>query len=92
MSRSRRRRCGHASSRRLLAPIVVVCWVAFTPEGFLSFPTDRWSLRWFTAIAERPATKAAYARAPEVNPDFGKTMSEDAKKVMFGQTAASTKR
>jgi GST-like protein len=48
--------------------------------------------RWFTAIAERPATKAAYARAPEVNPDYGKTMSEDAKKVMFGQTAANTKR
>ena len=43
--------------------------------------------RWFGAIAERPATKAAYARAPEVNPDHGKTMSEDAKKVMFGQTA-----
>ena len=45
--------------------------------------------RWFNAIAERPATKAAYARAPEVNPDFGKTMSEEAKKVMFGQTAAT---
>jgi GSH-dependent disulfide-bond oxidoreductase len=43
--------------------------------------------RWFLAIAERPATKAAYARAPEINPDFGKTLSEDAKKVMFGQTA-----
>ena len=43
--------------------------------------------RWFTAIAERPGTKAAYARAPEVNPDHGKTMSEDAKRVMFGQTA-----
>jgi GST-like protein len=43
--------------------------------------------RWFTAIAERPATRAAYGRAPEVNPDHGKTMSEDAKKIMFGQTA-----
>ncbi|MBX9931890.1 MAG: glutathione S-transferase N-terminal domain-containing protein [Methylobacterium sp.] len=43
--------------------------------------------RWFEAIAERPATKAAYARAVEVNPDFGKPMSEDAKRVMFGQTA-----
>ncbi|WP_375409112.1 glutathione binding-like protein [uncultured Methylobacterium sp.] len=43
--------------------------------------------RWFGTIAERPATKAAYARASEVNPDHGKTMSEDAKKVMFGQTA-----
>ncbi|KQP33889.1 glutathione S-transferase [Methylobacterium sp. Leaf104] len=50
------------------------------------FPNLR---RWFEAIAERPATKAAYARAPEINPDFGKTMSEEAKKVMFGQTAAT---
>ena len=45
--------------------------------------------RWFRAIAERPATRAAYARAPEVNPDHGQTLSEDAKKVMFGQTAAT---
>ncbi len=45
--------------------------------------------RWFQAIAERPATKAAYARAPEINPDFGKTLSEEAKKVMFGQTSAT---
>lgn len=45
--------------------------------------------RWFEAIAQRPATQAAYARAPEVNPDYGQTMSEDAKKVMFGQTAAT---
>ena len=35
----------------MLAPILVVCVVAFTPEGYLSFPTDRWSLRWFKAIA-----------------------------------------
>ena len=48
--------------------------------------------RWFEAVAARPGTKAAYARAPEVNPDYGKTMSEDAKKVMFGQTAGNTKR
>ena len=38
----------------MLAPIVVVCWVAFTPEGFLSFPTTNWSLRWFYAIARYP--------------------------------------
>ncbi|GEP02921.1 glutathione binding-like protein [Methylobacterium oxalidis] len=48
--------------------------------------------RWFEAIAKRPATKAAYARAAEVNPDHGKPMSDDAKKVMFGQTASSTRR
>ena len=48
--------------------------------------------RWFEAIAERPATKAAYARAKEANPNYGQPMSEDAKKVMFGQDAANTKR
>ena len=47
----------------MLAPIVVVCWVAFTPEGFLSFPTDRWSLRWFEAIARYPEFVAAFWRS-----------------------------
>lgn len=37
-----------------LAPILVVCIVAFTPESHLSFPTDQWSLRWFRAIADYP--------------------------------------
>jgi putative spermidine/putrescine transport system permease protein len=44
----------------MLAPIVVVCWVAFTPEGFLSFPTTNWSLRWFYAIARYPEFVAAF--------------------------------
>ncbi len=38
----------------MLAPIVVVCLVAFTPEGFLSIPTHTWSLRWFRAIERYP--------------------------------------
>jgi putative spermidine/putrescine transport system permease protein len=46
-----------------LAPIVVVCWVAFTPEGYLSFPTDRWSLRWFHAIARYPEFVSAFWRS-----------------------------
>ena len=47
----------------MLAPIVVVCCVAFTPEGFLSFPTDRWSLRWFRAIARYPEFVSAFWRS-----------------------------
>ena len=35
----------------VLAPIVVVCAVAFTSKGYLSLPTDGLSLRWFRAIA-----------------------------------------
>jgi len=38
----------------MVAPIVVVCWVAFTPEGFLSIPITRFSLRWFKALANYP--------------------------------------
>jgi len=38
----------------MLAPIIVVCIVAFTPEGYLSFPTHGLSLRWFRAIADYP--------------------------------------
>jgi putative spermidine/putrescine transport system permease protein len=38
----------------MLAPIVVVCVVAFTPEGFLSLPVNGFSLRWFRAIARYP--------------------------------------
>jgi putative spermidine/putrescine transport system permease protein len=34
----------------LLAPLVVVMIMAFTPYGYLSFPTTDWSLRWFRAI------------------------------------------
>src|SRR5262244_3929536 len=47
----------------MLAPILVVCWVAFTPEGFLSFPTDRWSLRWFRAIGRYPEFVSAFWRS-----------------------------
>ena len=44
----------------MVAPILVVVWVAFTPEGYLSFPTDRWSLRWFYAIARYPEFVSAF--------------------------------
>ena len=38
----------------ILAPILIVCWVAFTPEGFLSIPTRDFSVRWFQAIGRYP--------------------------------------
>lgn len=36
-----------------LAPLVLVCLVAFTPESYLSLPTSGLSLRWFSAMLER---------------------------------------
>lgn len=44
----------------VLAPIVIVCVVAFTPEGFLSVPTTHFSLRWFRAIANYPEFMSAF--------------------------------
>ena len=38
----------------MLAPLVIVCVVAFTPENTLTLPTTRWSLRWFEAVFAHP--------------------------------------
>src|SRR5271163_314112 len=46
--------------------------------------------RWFVAIGERPAAQRAYARAPEIN--TAPTVSEESKKILFGQTAAAVAR
>ena len=43
--------------------------------------------RWFHAIHERPATVRAYARAAEVNPQPQAPLTEQAKRVLFGQRA-----
>jgi len=38
----------------ILAPIVMVCAVAFTSQGYISLPTQGLSLRWFKAILDNP--------------------------------------
>jgi putative spermidine/putrescine transport system permease protein len=38
----------------MLAPLVVVCLVAFTPENTLSIPWGSYSLRWFRAVFAHP--------------------------------------
>lgn len=38
----------------LLAPLVAVVLVSFTDKGYLSMPTDGFSLRWFREIANYP--------------------------------------
>ncbi len=41
--------------------------------------------RWQATIAARPATQRAYALAKQVNPGAGKPLSEEEKKILFGQ-------
>jgi GST-like protein len=45
--------------------------------------------RWFNAIKARPATIAAYDKGKSVSTT--PTVSEEAKKVLFGQTAANVR-
>jgi GST-like protein len=42
--------------------------------------------RWFEAMGDRPAVKRAYALAKEINTQ--PTVSDESKKILFGQTAA----
>ena len=46
--------------------------------------------RWFEAIRERPATQRAYERAKTVNTQ--PTLSEESRKILFGQTAETIRR
>jgi GST-like protein len=50
------------------------------------FPNLR---RWFDAIRERPATQRAYALAREINP--APVVTEEAKRVLFGQDASTVR-
>jgi len=42
--------------------------------------------RWFEGMRERPAVQRAYAKAKEIN--TAPTVSEESKRILFGQTAA----
>lgn len=44
----------------IIAPLAIVCVVAFTPLGYISIPTDRISLRWFAAILDNPRFISAF--------------------------------
>ena len=44
----------------VLAPLVVICLVAFTPENTLSMPWNGFSLRWFEAIFAHPDFDASF--------------------------------
>ena len=43
--------------------------------------------RWQAAIRARPATQRAYALSKQVNPQAGKELSDEEKKILFGQGA-----
>lgn len=50
----------------MLAPLVVVMLVAFTPDGYLSLPVHGPSLRWFLAILDQPDFMASFGISLEL--------------------------
>lgn len=47
----------------VLAPLLVICLVAFTPENTLSIPTTSFSLRWFREIFVHPDFVASFVNS-----------------------------
>jgi GSH-dependent disulfide-bond oxidoreductase len=58
-------------------------------QNLADFPNLK---RWFEAIAARPATQRAYARAAEVNPGAKPAVDEESRKLLFGQDAQVVKK
>ncbi|WP_101927353.1 MULTISPECIES: glutathione binding-like protein [Luteimonas] len=68
-----------------IADMATYPWIGVydkAPIDMTPFPDVQ---RWHAAIAARPATQRAYALATQVNPDAGKPMSDEEKKLLFGQ-------
>ena len=67
-----------------IADMATYPWI----DVYTRAPIDRSALkalaRWHDAIAARPATARAYALAAQVNPDAGKPLSDEEKKILFG--------
>lgn len=71
-----------------IADIASYPWVAsWERQGqtLADFPNVK---RWFQTIAERPATVRAYALVQQVNPNASVPHSDEAKRILFGQSAA----
>ena len=47
--------------------------------------------RWFDAIAAQPSTKRAYEKGKEIQAQRPADMSDEQKKILFGQTASNIK-
>ena len=73
-----------------IADMAAYPWVGAydsAPIDLSPYPEVR---RWQAAIAARPATQRAYALARQVNPDLGKPMGEEQKRVLFGTAPRRT--
>ena len=74
-----------AGDEYTIADMATYPWIGVYDKAPIDLSPYPEVMRWRSAIAGRPATRRAYALASEVNPDVGKPMSEEQKRVLFGQ-------
>ena len=67
-----------------IADMAIYPWVGVYDKAPIDLSPYPEVQRWRAAIAARPATQRAYALAAQVNPDAGKPMSDEQKKLLFG--------
>ncbi len=82
-----RRLAGHAfvaGDDYSIADMAIYPWIGVYDKAPIDLSPYPEVQRWRTAIAARPATARAYALATQVNPDAGKPMSDEQKKLLFG--------
>ncbi|WP_394003401.1 glutathione S-transferase N-terminal domain-containing protein [Luteimonas sp. WGS1318] len=68
-----------------IADMATYPWIGVYDKAPIDMTPYQEVQRWHAAIKARPATERAYAKAKDVNPDAGKTMSDEEKKLLFGQ-------
>lgn len=76
-----------AGSEYSIADMASYPWISPYDKAPLDLSPFANVQRWQAAIRARPATKRAYALTKQVNPDAGKPMSDEQKKILFGQGA-----
>lgn len=58
--------CGWSAISCLLIPVLHTFWISFSPDSFLTPPTDVWSGRWYTTFANDRRWRQAAWRSMEV--------------------------
>ena len=76
-----------AGSEYSIADMASYPWISPYDKAPLDLSPFANVQRWQAAIRARPATKRAYALTKQVSPDAGKPMSDEQKKILFGQGA-----
>lgn len=74
-----------AGDQYSIADMACYPWVGAYAKAPIDLTPFAHVRRWQAQIAARPATQRADALATQVNPNAGQAMSEDEKKILFGQ-------